>query len=86
MKQTSKLLELITKLEVQEFIGLAKILKVKLVEEINSDATELSERYSARDFADVLKDVLHNFNLCDRARKREILQILKAATSKEGKT
>lgn len=85
MKQTSKLLELIPKLEVQEFIGLAKILKVQLVEEINSEATEPSERYTARDFSAVLEDVLHNFESVDRARKREIIQILKAATKKEGK-
>ena len=86
MKQNSKLLELITKLEVTEFIGLAKILKVQLVEEINPGAAEPSERYSARDFTDVLGDILHNFDAAPRARRREILQILKAASEKEDKS
>lgn len=82
MKQNDKLLDLITKLEVTEFIGLAKVLKVKLVEETNPDAAESSERYTARDFSDVLGDMLANFELQGRARKREILQLLKAATRK----
>jgi len=56
-------LDLITKLEVTEFIGLAKVLKVKLVEETNPDAAESSERYTARDFSDVLGDMLANFEL-----------------------
>ena len=84
MKQNSKLLELITKLEVTEFIGLARILKVKLVEEINPGAAEPSERYTARDFTDVLNDVLYNFEHSERARRREILQLLKAAANKKG--
>lgn len=86
MKQNNKLLELITKLEVTEFIGLAKILKVQLVEEINPSAAEPSERYAARDFVYVLGDVLYAFDKAPRARRREILQILKAASQKEGKS
>lgn len=86
MKQNSKLLELIMKLEVTEFIGLARILKVQLVEEINSGAAEPSERYATRDFTDVLGDVLYAFDKAPRARRREILQILKAASQKEGKS
>ena len=82
MKQNSKLLDLITKLEVTEFIGLAKLLKVKLVEEKDPDAAESSERYAARDFSEVLNDILMNFELQTRARRREILSLLKAATKK----
>ena len=82
MRQNDKLLKLITKLEITEFIGLAKILKVKLVEETNPSAAEPSERYTARDFSDVLGDMLANFELQGRARKREILQLLRAATKK----
>ena len=86
MKQVNKLIEMITKLEVTEFIGLAKILKVKLVEEINPGAAEPSERFKARDFSDVLADLLKSFENAPRARRREILQMLKAATTKEDKS
>lgn len=86
MKQDNKLLELIAKLEVTEFIGLAKILKVQLVEEVSPDAAEPSERYAARDFVYVLGDILYAFDKAPRARRREILQILKAASKKEEKT
>ena len=58
MKQNDKLLKYIAQLEVEEFIGLAKVLKVQLVEELDSNAEEPSERYAARDFAEVLKDIM----------------------------
>ena len=80
MTQNDKLLKLIPKLDAVQFTGLARILKVKLVEEKNPDGETAADRYQARDFIDVLDDVLHNFELSSRARRREILQILKAAT------
>ena len=79
MKSTDKLLTLISELEAIEFAGLARVLKVKLVEEVNPEAETPAERYAARDFNDVLADVLKNFELSPRARRREILQLLKAA-------
>ena len=75
MTQNDKLLKLIPKLDAVQFTGLARILKVKLVEEKNPDG----DRYQARDFTDVLGDVLRNFELSTRARRREILQLLNAA-------
>lgn len=78
MKSTDKLLMLISELEAIEFAGLARVLKVKLVEEVNPEAETPAERYAARDFNDVLADVLKNFELSPRARRREILQLLKA--------
>ena len=84
MKQNDKLLKYIAQLEVEEFIGLAKVLKVSLVEEANPEAEEPAERYTARDFAEVLKDTMDAFSAAPRARRRELLRLLKAATSTEG--
>lgn len=79
MKQTDKLLKLIPKLDAVQFTALARILKVQLVQEKNPDAAEKTERYAARDFTMVLADVLRNYELSSRARRREILQLLSAA-------
>lgn len=79
MTQYNELIKLISKLDVVQFAGLARILKVELVEEKNPEGETVADRYQARDFADVLYNVLKNFSLSPRARRREILQILKAA-------
>ena len=83
MNQTEKLLGLITKLDVIDFIGLARVLKVQLVKEVNTEATEASERYAPRDFSEVLIALLQNFDQASRARKREIISLVKAAGKKE---
>ena len=79
MTQNDKLIKLIPKLDAVQFAGLARILKVKLVEEKNPEGKTAADRYQARDFMDVLDAVLKNFRLSTRARRREILQILNAA-------
>lgn len=79
MKPTDKLLTLIPKLNAVEFAGLARVLKVKLLDEVNPEADMPAEKFVAREFNDVLADVLKNFELSSRARRREILQLLKAA-------
>jgi hypothetical protein len=66
-------LKLIPKLDAVQFIGLARILKVKLVEEKNPNGETAADRYQARDFTDLFDDVLRNFSLSTRARRREIL-------------
>ena len=78
MKPTDKLLTLISKLNAVEFAGLARVLKVKLLDEVNPEADAPAKRFVARDFSDVLADILKNFELSSRARRREILQLLKA--------
>ena len=81
MKANDTFLMLIPKLEVTEFIGLAKILKVRLIDEVKDS----EERYVARSFADVFEDMVRAFDSAPRTRKREILQLVKAATKKGGK-
>lgn len=83
MKQIDKLLQMIPKLDAVSFVGLARILKVELLEEVNPEAEELKDRYKPRMFSVVLDDLLKNFSLCTRARRREILALVKAATQPE---
>lgn len=84
MNISDKLLKLIPKLDVIQFTALARILKVELVHEVNPEAEDKTERYAARDFNEVLADVLRNFELTSRARRREIIQILSAAVRAGG--
>ena len=79
MKKTQKLLELLPKLDAVQFAGLARVLKVKLLDEVNPDAADPKERYAARSFNGVLEDMLKNFESSNRARRREILQLVSAA-------
>lgn len=82
MKPTEQLITLIPKLEAVEFMGLARILKVKLIEENDTTAEKLEDKYKPREFTDVLADMLSEFNTLNRARKREILKLVKIAVSK----
>jgi len=66
-------------LEVTEFIGVARILKVPLVELSEEDPTH----YVARDFTTVLNDLLQNYELSSRTRRRELLELVRAAAHKE---
>lgn len=51
------------------FIGVARILQVKLV---NEDG-------ESRDFDEIFNDVLNAYSAADRRRRRELFKILKAA-------
>lgn len=83
MKPIEQLIILIPKLEAVEFMGLARVLKVKLIEEADITAEKLEDKYKPREFNDVFSDILEEFNKLNRARKREILKLVKVASSKE---
>lgn len=80
MKPNDQLISLIPKLEAVEFMGLARVLKVKLFEEKDASTEKLEDKYAPRDFTDVLEELIHNFNNLNRTRKREILKLVKNAT------
>lgn len=82
MRENDKLLKLIPKLSEVEFIGLARILRVPLVDEVNPSAAEPQEKYKVKEFTDVLAGILEKFEKCSRSRRREIIRILSAATRK----
>lgn len=68
MNKKNELIELITKLEPVEFIGLARILCIDIINE--GDQT-------TRDFYDVLNDIVNKFNTLARKQRREILSVLR---------
>ena len=78
MTNTEKLLVIIPKLELVEFMGLARLLGVKLYK----DEKDENDHFIARPFSEVFEDVLASFDKLERKKKREILTLLKKATTK----
>lgn len=62
------------------FLGLARVLKVKLIK----DEKDENEKPLARDFMDIYVDVVDAFARCDRRRKRELLNLLRKANAEDG--
>ena len=68
MNKKNELVELITKLEPVEFIGLARVLCIDIINK---------EDKTARDFYEVLNDIVDKFNTLARKQRREILSVLR---------
>lgn len=68
MSKKNELIELITKLEPVEFIGLARVLCVDIINEENK---------TTRDFYYILNDIINKFNTLARKQRREILSVLR---------
>ena len=68
MNKKNELIELITKLEPVEFIGLARVLCIDIINE---------EDKTTRDFYDILNDIVDKFNTLARKQRREILSVLR---------
>lgn len=68
MNKKNKLIELITELEPVEFIGLARVLCIDIINK---------EDKTARDFYEVLNDIIDKFNTLARKQRREILSVLR---------
>lgn len=72
MREIDNFINIISKLQPVEFMGLARVLKVPLF-------TGEGEAREPRDFTDVFSDVLESFSKSGRARRREILKLIKNA-------
>lgn len=68
MNKKNELIELITKLEPVEFIGLARVLCVDIINK---------EDKTPRNFYDMLNDIVNKFNTLARKQRREILSVLR---------
>ena len=68
MNKKNELAELITELEPVEFIGLARVLCIDIINK---------EDKTTRDFYDVLNDIVNKFNTLARKQRREILSVLR---------
>lgn len=79
MKDIDQLIKIIPSLDVMDFIGLARILRVELVIKNEED------KIITRDFTDVLEDTLCAFKNSSREKRREILRIVKKANANNSK-
>ena len=68
MNKKNELIELITELEPVEFIGLARVLCVDIINE---------EDKTTRDFYDILNDIIDKFHTLARKQRIEILSVLR---------
>lgn len=71
----------LSKLEVEEFLGLARLLGVKVWMSKDGDAEP-----SMRPFQDVISEVLVAYDKTPRKRQRQIDKILKEATKNKDST
>ena len=83
MKLGMQLIEQISKMEPVEFLGLARLLGVQVLEE-NKEATGDKDKFKPRSFADVLEDVMAKFEKQNRGRKREIIKLVKKSNAARG--
>jgi len=81
MKPTEKLFDMIPKLKPIEFLGLARLLGVKVIEDkLGEDGKPVPRLFSY-----VLEDVLQTFDKLSRKRKREIIRMMKDITKGDEK-
>lgn len=71
-KLNSEFLINLARVELSEFLGIARILKVDLMED-NEPKT----------FSSVFEEILEAYSKANRSRRRELLEIVKAATKRE---
>lgn len=72
MNKSNEFLEDIAKLEAVEFIGLAKLLGVKLLE-------GKGENEKLRPMGDIVNDIMAKFSKLNRNKRRELKKIVRAA-------
>lgn len=71
-KLNSEFLINLAQVELSEFLGIARILKVDLM---NGD--------EPKTFSSVFEEILEAYGKANRSRRRELLEIVKAATKRE---
>lgn len=68
MNKEKEFTTLILQLEPVEFIGLARVLCIDIIDKENK---------TCRDFYDIFNDIVNKFFTLNRKKRREILQVLK---------
>lgn len=86
MKLTDQFMSELAKIKEPEvFLGVARVLKVKIVEEVPvKDDPEKKFNLVAREASDLIVDVVDAYDKAGRDRKRELLKILRAANQARG--
>ena len=86
-RQFSYFVSLLAALPVDEFVGIARVLKVRLLdkkEDETKDETEDGAESSLRDFAEIFEEMLDEFLRLTPVQRHNLIWIMEAALSEEG--
>ena len=86
-RQFSYFVSLLAALPVDEFVGVARVLKVQLLEENKGrteDETEDGAESLLRDFAEIFEEMLDEFLRLTSVQRHNLIWIMEAALSEEG--
>ena len=83
--KTEKLVREIAKLEPEEFLGVCKILRIRLVDveenvEENVEGGRAKKEAKPRDFTELWDEVCEKVNALNRTQKRNLDKLVRAAT------
>lgn len=82
-RQFSYFVNLLAALPVDEFVGIARILKVRLLDK-KEDETEDETESLLRDFAEIFEEMLDEFLRLTSVQRHNLIWIMEAALSEEG--
>lgn len=82
-RQFSYFVSLLAALPVDEFVGIARILKVQLLDK-KKDETEDETESLLRDFAEIFEEMLDEFLRLTSVQRHNLIWIMEAALSEEG--
>lgn len=82
-RQFSYFVNLLAALPVDEFVGIARILKVQLLDK-KEDKTEDETESLLRDFAEIFEEMLDEFLRLTSVQRHNLIWIMEAALSEEG--
>lgn len=86
-RQFSYFVSLLAALPVDEFVGIARVLKVRLLdkkEDETEDETEEKTESLLRDFAEIFEEMLDEFLRLTPVQRHNLIWIMEAALSEEG--
>lgn len=86
-RQFSYFVSLLAALPVDEFVGVARVLKVQLLdkkENETEDETEEKTESLLRDFAEIFEEMLDEFLRLTSVQRHNLIWIMEAALSEEG--
>lgn len=82
-RQFSYFVSLLAALPVDEFVGVARVLKVRLLDK-KEDETEDETESLLRDFAEIFEEMLDEFLRLTSVQRHNLIWIMEAALSEEG--
>ena len=82
-RQFSYFVSLLAALPVDEFVGVARVLKVQLLDK-KEDETEDGNESLLRDFAEIFEEMLDEFLRLTPVQRHNLIWIMEAALSEEG--